>query len=302
MLERLRRLLTRQKTIEDASGSLPEDLEPEPAVTVTDEGLRTPPPPGAPRVTSVRAVQARLAVAQELFTQESYAAAMNEVLAVLDVYPKNAQALSLAQSLLYLGLRAQVKERIPRSLFEDPLLDSLLSQCNRCHGCWPVNPMYKNAAGLAVTNPVGGRCPECEKVWCRTCAPGAPGGGLSCPECGKGLEILREPTGRKRGLRPLKHPELNLVMAFVFKAPPEPRNEHSYITMVLDALCPDLFHSKARIHFLMGREGTDQNAAMAYSTVTAMKLGIRPAEKRTFVESFTDETGPGTLITIYESR
>jgi hypothetical protein len=252
-----------------------------------------------PAKTSIRVIEAHLTAARRHSSEHRYNAALDEIMAVLDVYPKNREARDLAQIILYLGSSARAEERLRPGIGEDPLFDSLFNQCNRCHRSWPGNPMYKDVEHLTVTNPVGGRCPACGRVWCRQCADGQTF--LSCPECHEQLEIIREPAGRRRGLGPARHPDLKLLQAFVFKAPPEPRRASSYISIVLDALCPEFFQSGASIHFNTGEAGADDGAAIAYSYAYAMSKGIECSAEHTFVERFSDaDGGQGVLVTLYE--
>jgi tetratricopeptide (TPR) repeat protein len=239
---------------------------------------------------------------RQLFSEHRYSAAMDKAIAALDIDPKNGEALNLAGTILYLCSSAHSQDEIRPSVREDPLLDGLFSQCSRCHRCWPGNPALKGFRGQAmITNPLGGRCPKCQKVWCRECAPGEMY--LSCPECRVALEIPKEPSGRKRGLGPAKRPELRLRQICIFKAPPKPRNASSYATMTLDALCPDAFHSAAEIFIHTGEEGTNEEAATQFAIARWMAKGIKVPFGTTFRESFMDaDGGKGIMLTMYEPK
>ena len=114
--------------------------------------------------------QARINEAQNLFSANKYNDAMDQVIAVLDYQSENEDALNLAASIMLLGLRGSSEDPIRSSISNDPLLDNLFNQCNSCHRTWPGNPMYSLMENVFVTNPAGGRCPNCKKVWCRSCA------------------------------------------------------------------------------------------------------------------------------------
>jgi hypothetical protein len=226
---------------------------------------------------------------------------MDEIMAVLDVYPQNRVALEMAGKILHLCSRSDSPERIHASTANDPLLDGLFSQCQGCFACWPANPILKNVAHVTVLNPIGGRCSNCKKVWCRNCARGEDS--LICPECRINLEILTAPSGRRRGLRPAKHPDLKLRQVYVFKAPPEPRNVSSFVMMVLDCLCPEALQSHVEVSFRTGNQGIDQTHAIAYAVVGAVDRGVTILEDHTFVENFANEDGvSGIVVTIYEPR
>jgi hypothetical protein len=250
---------------------------------------------------SVAVVKTRLDGGRRLFSDKRYSAAMDEVIAVLDIDPKNGEALDLAETILYLCASVDSQEKIRPSVSEDPLLDVLFSQCNRCHRCWPGNPMLKRFGGQQVVmNPVGGRCPQCQKVWCRECAGREML--LRCPECRVELNLLKEPSGRKRGLKPPKRPDLVLRHVCIFKAPPKPRNATSYTTMTVDALCPEAFHSDAETYFYTGEEGTNEEAATQYAIARWMAKGIKVPFDTTYRETFTDaDGGKGIMLTLYES-
>jgi hypothetical protein len=249
----------------------------------------------------VRVVKARLEASRRHFSDHRYNAAIEEVMAVLDAYPHNREALDLASSILYLCSSDQSQEQIRPSVWNDPLLDNLFSQCHRCHRCWPTNPMYKDFAGqLTIMNPIGGRCPKCRKVWCRDCSRS--GMYLVCPDCRMNTEVLKEPSGRRRGLSPSKHPGLKLRKACIFKAPPEPRNKTSYMSMVLDALCPEAFHDKPAIQYRTENQGLDERAALAFAYASARVNGIHVDLEHSFQETFTDtDGGKGLLITFYDA-
>lgn len=243
-----------------------------------------------------------LEAGRQLFSDHRYSAAMDKAIAALDIDPKDDEALNLAGTILYLCSSAHSQEKVRPSVSEDPLLDSLFNQCSRCHRCWPGNPTLKGVRGqVVVTNPAGGRCPKCQKVWCRECAPGEMY--LSCPECSVALEILKEPSGRKRGLHPAKRPDLMLRQICIFKAPPKPRNASSYATMTLDALCPDAFHSAAEVFVHTGEEGANEEAATQFAIARWMAKGIKVRFETTFRESFTDaDGGKGIMLTMYEPK
>jgi hypothetical protein len=83
-------------------------------------------------------VKTRLEAGRRLFSDHRYNAAMDEIMAVLDVYPQNRDALDLAGTILYLCSSVNSQERIRPSISDDPLLDGLFSQCNRCRR-WVVS-------------------------------------------------------------------------------------------------------------------------------------------------------------------
>ena len=71
--------------------------------------------------------------------------------------------------------------------------------------------------------------------------------------------------------------------------------------MVLDALCPEAFHSDAGIHFHTGEEGANEEAATTHAIARWMANGIKVQFEHTFRESFTDaDGGKGILLTLYE--
>jgi hypothetical protein len=73
--------------------------------------------------------------------------------------------------------------------------------------------------------------------------------------------------------------------------------------MVLDALCPEAFHSDAPIHFRTGEEGANEEAATIYAIVRAKMNGIEVQAEHTFRESFTDtDGGKGMLVSLYEPK
>jgi hypothetical protein len=248
---------------------------------------------------SVKQIEAYYERARELAGQQRFTDAMNQVLPILDTYPKHKGALELGSLLLSMTSSSRSPEQLPRSILGDPVLDPLFHQCHRCLSAWPFNPLYAEAGQLTVTNPVGGRCRLCGLVWCRTCA----GGGvfLGCPTCGEALEVLRERTGRRRGLGRPKHPELALVLAVVYKQPPEPRNRSSYVTAVIDALCPEAFHDAPRVQFEV--EPFERDAVLTRTFARAMLEGIPLDPDRTFIEDFTDaDGGRGVVVTFYRAR
>src|SRR5579872_5694402 len=101
-------------------------------------------------------VKTRLEAGRRLFSEHRYNPALAEAIAILDVEPKNGEALDLAVNIFYLCNSAHSQEKIGPSISEDPLFDGLFNQCNRCHRGWPGNPSHRGVRGqLVITNPAG---------------------------------------------------------------------------------------------------------------------------------------------------
>src|SRR5262249_50857826 len=126
---------------------------------------------------------------------------------------------------------------------------------------------------------------------------------LVCPDCRESLETLRDGSGRKRGLNPARHPELRLRQVCIFKAPPVPRNQNSYASMVLDALCSEAFQPDVGIFIQTGEEGNDQDAAVMFAMARWMAKGYKVDPDYMYHQTFTDgDGGKGILLTLYEPK
>jgi hypothetical protein len=234
------------------------------------------------------------------FSQRNYVSAMEEILKVLNEYPRNRSALDLAQSIVYLCMSDTAAQKIPQMIIQDPLLDPIFAECSQCRAFWPVNPLLKDMAHVVVTHPVGGKCETCGKVFCRKCAI-TDGLFLRCPECNRQLGIIRTPMGRTRIPR---KPETGkrIVQVCIFKEAPEPANMRSYVQLVLETLVPEALTTK---DVGIYAETTPGEANQLY--VLARTMFVKPQldlEKYDVItQNFTDKDGGrGMVLKVYEKE
>lgn len=281
----------------DVDGEDPSTSERAVEITLTDVGvavLRR--QAGVDSRMSVAVVRTEIDAARRLAVSRRYDDALEHLLSVLGTYPRNRQALDLAKTVVHL---AAGDGGLSPELVAVSLLDSVFNQCSRCGQVWPGPPDDESLRALLLNESKGGRCRICAAVWCGNCAARTPA--LQCPDCKEMLEAASEPTGRRRGLKPARRPGLALIRVFLFKAPPEPRNEEGYVLRTLDALCPEAWGSHVRVTFIVGRPGTDETLARFCIYAQLGTTDLDP--EMTFVESYKDGLGDhGILASIYERR
>jgi HEAT repeat protein len=196
------------------------------------------------------------ALAQSGKTQQ----AMILILKVLEKEPTNSRALDLAATVLMSGGAS-----ISQTITKDPLLDDLFAQCAKCGTSWVVNPIYKHTARLLVTNPAGGICPTCGKIFCRNCAAGS-GTGLACPNDHRNLNPISEPNGRKREIAPRSNPKKLALAAILRHAPDVPRPA-GYIQLILESSCSEALTDKAVISYQLQDKAPEQMGILAFLSI-----------------------------------
>ncbi len=228
--------------------------------------------------------------------------AMQLVLSVLQDVPDNQQALGLAETILNTGYNS-----LGWLLINDPLLDSLFAQCSKCGAFWPVNPMYRFAGSVHISNPVGGKCPDCGKVLCRNCAVNE-FGSLSCPNhegAKRTMQPVLNPTGRQRRVT-ARSSKKNLAHAIILRQSPEPPRIAGYLTIVLEASCSEALTDKALITFQMYDSEITETAIIAFLSIQKITKNwpnyLDANKYEVNFEKFNDpDGGLCTLIRVYYS-
>ena len=189
---------------------------------------------------------------QEFTNQRRYASGLKYILELLDDYPENKYVLMHATNLIHSGMSrsntyeaASKSEQLTIQQLGDPRLDSIFYESSICGSSWVSMMHYLKTHSLSVTNPVGGWCPACEKIFCRKCmlkiTTGIDTAHIECPECGGNLSALGSPPGRaSRQGRRINLP-IELVLFFREGVIPP---DGEYMSSVLQKMIPDLFEQK----------------------------------------------------------
>lgn len=123
--------------------------------------------------------------------QRNVSEGIRATLAVLDEHPSlEPEILQLLDGLLVIALQKGAYEQFDKSLLGDPRVAARMKVCSRCGAGWgpPVSAILGYNVEATVLNPVGGRCPKCEHVFCRNCAAKIGGQDkLYCPSCKAGV-------------------------------------------------------------------------------------------------------------------
>lgn len=150
---------------------------------------------------------------QSLVREGRFRSALDLLLPILDSNPGDEFALRLATIVVdaartkSTGYTAPREERLTSEYLNDPRLDPIFFQCERCGKVW-VDVLWMGGYDHVTTVrvPLGGYCPHCDKVICLECAKksfpflhsGGTIGHYKCPYCRTKLEIATKPNGRKR--------------------------------------------------------------------------------------------------------
>lgn|GEM_PF-4656537 len=230
------------------------------------------------------------------------AEAMKLVLSIMEEAPGNADVSSLAETILYAGYN-----QLGWMLINDPLLDPYFAQCARCGTFWPINPMYKMAAGLHISNPAGGKCDECGTVLCRNCAINN-SGSLSCPNHGARTPIMKAvlyPTGRKRKVSPRSSVK-KLAHAIILRQPPEPPRMAGFVLTILEAACSEALTDGGEISCRIYPGEVNETAVATYlmlqQTMSGWPNYLDSAKYEVNYGNFTDpDGGTSAVIRVYFS-
>ena len=107
----------------------------------------------------------KIADALTLSQQGDPETAMINLFQIFDQQQNNQEALDAAHMIL-----ANEGDKLKRMTYYDPLLNRFFAQCDQCGASWVVNPLYARVSRIVVSNPAGGKCELCGKIYCRNCA------------------------------------------------------------------------------------------------------------------------------------
>lgn len=239
----------------------------------------------------------KLAQALQLGQAGSSREAMKLVLGVMEAGNINDEVINLAGTILYTGYN-----ELDWLLKNDYLLDSLFSQCDQCNVFWPINPMYKFAKSVHISNPVGAICTECSKVYCRECAKNI-SGVLFCPIHGIGLSPITSPTGRKRYVAE-RSSQKKLAHVIIVRNYPEPPRIPGYIRIMLESTCSAALTDQPLITFQMSHQKLDASNITVF-LIVEQKMSNWPdyLDEKKYEVTFGNHTDPdggeATVICVY---
>ncbi len=243
-------------------------------------------------------VQNKLSEANSLGQSGKPQEAMIMILKILEKEPANSSALELAARVLISG-----GESISKTISQDPLLDSLYAQCAKCGNSWLVDPLYKAFSGrMFITNPAGGKCLKCGKIYCRNCA-GHSGIGLTCPDGHSTLDPISEPNGRKRKIAARSSPK-KLAQVAILRHAPDVLRPAGYIQLILESSCSEAFTDNAGISYQLQDKAPEQMDILAFLSIKGTINGwpnyLDTDKFDISYNTLTDsDSGKCTLVTVY---
>jgi hypothetical protein len=199
-------------------------------------------------------VHKHLEAAGKAVTSRRDRTALHHLLQVLSVYPEEPNALKLAGQVLKLNmsrthLGASV-ERLSRAEILDPRVDRLFCSCDEpdCTAMWiSAKVGFADHEKLLVANPIGARCVQCGRYYCKRHFRQRTGNGRAmpvCPACSGNLEPAPPPNGRpSRQTVRLNKP---LVHVLLFTEGPLHQMPNS-LTDLFRMIAPDIFEDGPQI-------------------------------------------------------
>ena len=199
-------------------------------------------------------VHNHLEAAGKAFTDRRDQTALRHLLQVLSVYPEEPNALKLAGQVLKLNMsRTNLeasKEPLSRTEILDPRLDGLFCSCDEpdCTAMWiSARVGLSDFDSIAVANPIGGRCSQCGRYYCKRQfrqRTGIAHVGPVCPACSGNLESAPPPNGRpsKQTVR-LNKPLVHVLLLTEGPIQPAPDSLNDLFRMV----APDIFEDGPQI-------------------------------------------------------
>lgn len=94
------------------------------------------------------------------------------------------------------------RSRLDEDLVNESFLDPIWCQCTACDHTWLISPLLITHPQLVYQTTLvpGVSCPDCNRVLCQSCSREA---GTTC-RCGRTLELLTRPNGRRPQLAGMK--------------------------------------------------------------------------------------------------
>lgn len=243
-------------------------------------------------------------ITESLHGQGKYRTAMDNIIHWLDVNPAEKKSiLELAALVMYSGMgRTSATYESIEPLTEDYIIDrrfdSIFCECNKCGRGWVLNPIMKVAKG-SLSNPPGGQCPLCNKVFCRECSVGE-NVNYHCPNCHIALEIVREPNGRTSQQLERRN---NIEMIFFFREGLIPPNAE-YVQKWIKRLSPDALEQKKQpeiIHFPNWTRYNEESLLREAGNITLKKRKKMPDNGSIELDSVFARDENGSVIYVMKT-
>lgn len=137
------------------------------------------------------ATRQQLAAASALAQEGRLRDGIQATLAVLNEDPHEPEAVQQLDLFLNMALRQSAPEPFDPGLLREPRVLARMKICAQCQRMWAPRGMASVlgliAAQVVIANPIGGKCPRCQRVFCRECATKDVLGTLHCPHCQRGF-------------------------------------------------------------------------------------------------------------------
>lgn len=181
---------------------------------------------------------------EDLIQEGRLRTALDQIFPLLERNPNDEWAFELAAYVFYAHQNYDndyyAPERLTDEYIYDCRLDKIFCECNRCSSFWVPNPLLRSRASVFDLNPIGGQCPQCNRVFCLECST-LDG---QCPDCRTRLEVVSEPNGRTQSQARRRKEKIELVL--IFREGPIPPDTE-YIVKLLQRYSPDVLKEKPQI-------------------------------------------------------
>lgn len=246
---------------------------------------------------------------EQLNREGRFKTALSEIVHLLSDTPSDQELLSLATITIHTAQNPTTayvaSEPLTSEHIEDPRLDALFCECNKCHSTWMPNPLLTMLgthfqSAIAFGSP-GGFCTKCNKVYCRTCSTTATRAEVSCPVCGSRLIHITKPNGRTPRQLSRRKEKVNFVL--LFREGPIPPTREDLMTF-FQKISPDVIYDNAIVAAYPQFPWTqDQNDFWPRVMVQFATWKILPTEGA--VSDYSIQTGDGTryfILKVYDTQ
>jgi hypothetical protein len=135
-------------------------------------------------------LRTKLLAALDTAQNEGPSAGIRALLGILDELPSDPDVLHQLDVCLEVAFSSSTAAaQFDRRLLQEPRVAARLKVCASCNARWAPHPTKQAFGKVAVANPIGGKCPQCQRIFCKKCGSQVKGttGELHCPACTKGL-------------------------------------------------------------------------------------------------------------------
>lgn len=250
--------------------------------------------------------QGLLDEARRLTQRRDYLSALRKLLVVLDVYPREAEALGLASLVAREGSRrsttANPGEVVLSQHLYDSRLDPIFCSCDApgCQISWVSAHYLVGDSAAIITNPLGAACQSCGITLCRNHLPA---GSLACRRCGRPLNTAPPPNGRSGSNQTprLNKPLVHVIVLVEEKREPTPE----FLTELCENVAPDVYEDSPRFEAMGVRrfENSPSEFGLAVALASNSDYGSTRYDLQIFPGQQAGRKGQRwVIVKIFENR